>query len=86
MGALTDWIDRDTRLGANGAEDGTYLRREPPHRTANTALASVMELRGLEGMTEELYQSIRPYLCAAPSITKPPCKLSRSGQQQVMEI
>ena len=63
-GVLTDWIDTDTQRGANGAEDGEYLRREPPHRTANTALVSVMELRSLEGMTEELYQSIRPYLCA----------------------
>ena len=63
-GVLTDWIDSDTQRGTNGAEDGDYLRRNPPHRTANTALASVMELRSLEGMTEELYQSIRPYLCA----------------------
>lgn len=61
---LTDWIDIDTQRGPNGAEDGDYLRRTPPHRTANTALASVMELRSLEGITEELYQSIRPYLCA----------------------
>jgi len=60
---LTDWIDRDTQRGPSGAEDGDYLRRDPPHRTANTALASVMELRSLEGITEELYQSIRPYLC-----------------------
>lgn len=63
-GVLTDWIDSDTQRGTNGAEDGDYLRRDPPHRTANTALSSVMELRSLEGMTEELYQSIRPYLCA----------------------
>ena len=63
-GVLTDWIDIDTQRGPNGAEDGDYLRRTPPHRTANTALSSVMELRSLEGMTEELYQSIRPYLCA----------------------
>ena len=63
-GVLTDWIDADSQRGANGAEDGDYLRREPPHRTANTVMSSVMELRGLEGMTEELYQSIRPYLCA----------------------
>ena len=60
---LTDWIDVDSQRGPNGAEDGDYLRREPAHRTANTALSSVMELRSLEGMTEELYQSIRPYLC-----------------------
>ena len=61
---LTDWIDTDSQRSANGAEDGDYLRRQPPHRTANTSLASVMELRSLEGMTEELYQSIRPFLCA----------------------
>lgn len=63
-GVLTDWIDSDTQRGPNGAEDGDYLRRDPPHRTANTALSSVMELRSLEDMSEELYQSIRPYLCA----------------------
>jgi len=27
-------------------------------------VASVMELRSLQGMTEELYQSIRPFVCA----------------------
>ncbi|WP_051279866.1 type II secretion system minor pseudopilin GspK [Hellea balneolensis] len=65
--ALTDWIDSDSQRSSNGAEDGDYLRRDPPHRTANTALTSVMELRSLEGMTEELYQSIRPFLCARKS-------------------
>jgi len=64
---LTDWIDRDTQRAPNGAEDGDYLRKDPPYRTANTALQSVMELRSLEGMTEELYESIRPYLCARPA-------------------
>jgi len=44
-GVLTDWIDTDTQRGPSGAEDGDYLRRTPPHRTANTALSSVMELR-----------------------------------------
>lgn len=61
---LSDWIDIDSQRTSNGAEDGDYLRRTPPHRTANTVLTSVMELRSLEGMTEDLYQSIRPYLCA----------------------
>jgi len=61
---LADWIDRDTQRSPNGAEDGDYLRRDPPHRTANVVLSSVMELRALDGMSEELYQSIRPFLCA----------------------
>ena len=61
---LADWIDSDTQRAPNGAEDGDYLRRNPPHRTANVPVSSVMELRALEGMTEDLYQSIRPFLCA----------------------
>ena len=61
---LSDWIDVDSQRTPNGAEDGDYLRRTPPHRTANTVLASVMELRSFDIVTEELYQSIRPYLCA----------------------
>ena len=69
---LLDWIDSDTQRSPSGAEDGDYLRRAVPHRTANTPLSSVMELRNLETMTEELYQSIRPYLCvrAAGELTR----------------
>jgi len=63
-GVLADWSDRDTQRQLNGAEDGDYLHRTPPHRTANAPVASVMELRSLQGMTEELYQSIRPFVCA----------------------
>ena len=61
---LADWIDSDSQRAPNGAEDGDYLRRNPAHRTANIPVSSVMELRVLEGMTEDIYQSIRPYLCA----------------------
>jgi len=61
---LTDWTDIDSQREPNGAEDGDYLRRAIPHRTANTALGSVMELRGLQDMDEEKYQSLRPFLCA----------------------
>ena len=47
----------------NGAEDGTYLLRNPAHRTANVAFQSVSELRALNGMDEELHQALRPYVC-----------------------
>ncbi len=61
---VVDWVDSDTQRLANGAEDGTYLGASPAHRTANAVLSSVMELRNLSGVDEDLYQSLRPYLCA----------------------
>ena len=61
---LTDWIDSDQQRRSNGAEDGSYLGRSPAHRTANIPLHSSMEMRSLDGMSEELYQALRPYICA----------------------
>ncbi len=64
--ATLDWIDEDSQLSSNGAEDFTYLVRDPAYRTANTFFTSVMELRAVKGVDEEIYQSIRPFLCARP--------------------
>ena len=61
---VVDWVDSDSQRLANGAEDGTYLGASPAHRTANGPLSSVMELRNLSGVDEDLYQSLRPFLCA----------------------
>ena len=62
---LTDWVDRDQQSLPGGAEDGDYLRRQPPLRTANAPFASVMEVRAVEGVTQELYDALRPWLCIA---------------------
>ncbi len=83
---LLDWIDRDTQRSPSGAEDGDYLRRAVPHRTANAPLSSVMELRNLEAMTEELYQSIRPYLCVRPAGELTRFNINTAGQLDVFVL
>lgn len=60
---ILDWVDADNQPQSGGAEDGSYLRRNPPLLPANSLLASTMELRAIEGVTEEIYQIIRPWLC-----------------------
>lgn len=60
---LLDWVDADTQTRPGGAEDGTYLRRTSQILPPNTHLASVMELRALEGMTPELFEALRPWVC-----------------------
>jgi general secretion pathway protein K len=60
---LLDWVDADTQTRPGGAEDGAYLRRTPQILPPNTHLASVMELRALEGMTPELFEALRPWVC-----------------------
>lgn len=65
--ALVDWVDPDEEpVSAYGAEDGQYLMKDPPYRAANQPFVSVTELRLIEGMTEEAYQLMRPYVAALP--------------------
>jgi len=64
--AAADWMDEDSQLSQNGAEDFTYLVADPAYRTANAPFTSVMEMRSLKGMSEDIYQSIRPFICARP--------------------
>ncbi|MEP3655605.1 MAG: type II secretion system minor pseudopilin GspK [Litorimonas sp.] len=61
--ALIDWQDADQQQSTGGAEDGTYLRKNPPYRTADTAMRGPEELRALHGMDEDLWELYRPYVC-----------------------
>ena len=58
-----DWSDADSETLPGGAEDGVYLSRPLPHRTANTLMVSESELRALDGMTEAMFQALRPHVC-----------------------
>ena len=61
--ALVDWQDADQQQSPNGAEVGTYLRKTPPYRTADTALRGPEELRAINGMDEDLWELFKPFVC-----------------------
>ena len=65
--AAADWADGDTLRGPLGAEDGDYARGDRPYRSANTIFADVSELRAVRGVTPQLYERVRPWVCALPS-------------------
>ena len=68
--AVVDWIDKDNQVnGQNGAEDETYLSRDPPYPTANQPLISVTELRIIEGFDHETVHTLSPFVTALPSRT-----------------
>ncbi len=68
--AIGDWIDPDTEPGfPGGAEDNVYLSREEPYRAANRPLASLSELRLVEGMTPQIYAELLPNISLYPAET-----------------
>ncbi|KGM56517.1 hypothetical protein N799_03630 [Lysobacter arseniciresistens ZS79] len=74
--ALVDWIDTDAVPGSNGAEDSYYALRAPAYRTAGALLAETSELRAVAGFDAELYESLRPYICALPIDARSPVNLN----------
>jgi general secretion pathway protein K len=64
--ALQDWIDVDTEVRENGAEDESYTLLDPPYRTANRFLADTSELLLVRGVSVRDYNSLAFYISALP--------------------
>ena len=60
---ITDWIDEDTSREPQGAEDNIYTALPSPYRSGGQPLASVSELRAMNGVTREIYGTLKPFLC-----------------------
>lgn len=54
LNPLLDWLDPDEDTRPAGAEDGIYESKEPPYKAANRMMASISELKLVEGYTPEL--------------------------------
>ena len=66
---LVDWLDSDNSQSLSGAEEVYYSRLTPPYRPANVQIASITELRGIRGYSQELFTALRPLLCARNTST-----------------
>lgn len=64
--ALGDWVDADDIPAPQGAEDNYYRTLATPYLAANARLQDVSELRAVAGVTPELYERLRPWICALP--------------------
>ncbi len=80
--ALADWIDSDTAPLPGGAEDEAYLRQPVPYRAANTLMADASELRAVAGVTAELYETLRPWVCALPVTDLSPVSVNTLTPEQ----
>jgi general secretion pathway protein K len=80
--SLADWIDSDVQPQIEGAEDAAYASGETPYRTGNTLLADPSELRAIAGVTPELYEKVRPWVCALPVTDLSPINVNTLTPEQ----
>lgn len=64
--ATIDWIDPNTDVELNGAEDDQYTSRQPRYRPANFWFTSTSELMAIEGYTKEIYNLLALHVTALP--------------------
>lgn len=69
--AVSDWLDADQEPRfPGGAEDGEYLRRDPPYRTADRPLTDADELALVYGFGQDGYEEcLKPLLTALPEVS-----------------
>lgn len=83
VSSVTDWADMDNQVQPGGAEDYTYLGLPQPYRTANTPFTSVTELRAINGMSEELFEVLRSYVCIRKPGTDALININALGEQDL---
>lgn len=74
--SAADWADSDGGANPNGAEDPVYAGMASPYRTSNTLFADASELRAVAGVSADLYDLLRPWLCALPTTELSPINLN----------
>ena len=80
--ATADWLDTDSDQQGGGAEDPTYLAKATPYRTAGTLMADPSELRAVDGVTPDIYATLRPWVCTLPIAQTSPINVNTLTPEQ----
>ena len=66
-GRTVDWLDADSEPRfPDGGEDVAYAGATVPYRTANFIITTTSELMAIQGMDEESWELLDPYIAALP--------------------
>lgn len=80
--SLADWIDSDDNPRAYGQESNFYARQDTPYMAANTQLANISELHGIEHYTPEIITRLLPFVCVWPTAKQTPLNIETLSENQ----
>lgn len=69
--SIADWLDPDSAVSPNGAEDDYYFSQTPAYRVANRPMSSASELRAIANMTPEIFIQLSPWVTVWPQTPEP---------------
>lgn len=65
-GALADWMDANSEVADNGAEDEYYQNLAKPYRCANRPLSDIGELSWVKGFDANIIKRLLPFVTVLP--------------------
>ena len=67
--AIVDWLDKDSFPDTHlGVEDDFYKNEKISRLSSNQFFYDITELRDIKGVTEEIFQKLKPYVCVINSL------------------
>ncbi len=67
---LLTWLGAAPDSAKGAAADNIYLVLEPPRRAGNTDMASISELRLVQGIDEDTFEKLAPFVTVLPQSSK----------------
>jgi len=68
--AITNWVSDAKSPAGQNKYAGYYAKQKPPYVTAHQPMASLSELRLVQGVTPDVFQALFPYVTVLPPQTK----------------
>lgn len=66
--SVADWLDGDEQMASSyGAERADYESLSVPYQAANDYFVHESELRLVRGVTQPIYQALKPFVCVIPN-------------------
>lgn len=69
LSATQDWINEKTHEQEAQRHQAYYLKQRPPYASSHQPMKSISEFRLIEGVSEQIYTQMLPYLTALPAPT-----------------
>jgi len=66
IGTLVDWLDENDDPDSSGFESNDYQSLDTPYHAADQKLTALGELKFLRGFTDDIIESIRPFVTVLP--------------------
>ncbi|NCT57680.1 MAG: type II secretion system minor pseudopilin GspK [Legionella sp.] len=70
INAISNWVSNDKKDSNYNKYNKYYAKQKPAYITAHQPMASLSELKLVQGVTPEIYQALFPYVTVLPPPTK----------------